>query len=100
MDRRLLDPVLSAENPIKIRSPEDQGRPNLAAGASPGVPLRSATLAETSPANLRSMLASLRVQQGPYRAAHIETTRFDGQPVLVIEFAAPTPLELINAPRQ
>ena len=94
VDAQLLVTIeyLAAQHPVNVLAFGD-----LAAGASPGVPLRSATLAETSTANLRSMLAGLRVQQGPYRAAHIETTRFDGQPVLVIEFAAPSPLELINA---
>jgi len=72
---------------------------DLAPGASPGVPLRSATLAENSSAAVvRSMLASLKAQRGPYRAAHVETARQDGQPVMIIEFAAPTPLGLINGP--
>jgi hypothetical protein len=94
VDEQLLLVVedLATQHPVNILAFGD-----LAAGASSGVPLRSVTLAETSPANLRSMLASLRALSGPYRPAHIETTRLDGQPVLVIEFAAPMPLGLINA---
>jgi hypothetical protein len=70
-----------------------------APGATPGVPLRSVTLAEKGGAAIaRSMLLSLRGQPGPYHAAHIETTRRGGQAVMVIEFAAPVPLGLINGP--
>jgi hypothetical protein len=71
----------------------------LAPGASPGVPLRSVTLAENGGAAItRSMVASLREQPSPYRAAHIETTQRNGQRVLVIEFTAPVPPGLINGP--
>jgi hypothetical protein len=72
---------------------------DLAPGASPGVPLRSVTVAENGGAAIvRQMLASLREQPSPYRAAHIETTQRNRQRVLVIEFAAPMPLGLINGP--
>ena len=45
---------------------------------------------------MRSMFDTLRSQRGTFRAAHIETTRRDGQSVLVIVFAAPVPLGLIS----
>ena len=48
-------------------------------------------------ATTQSTLIFLRDQHAPFRAAHIETMRRNGQPVLVIEFAAPTPLGLINS---
>jgi hypothetical protein len=82
---------LASQHPVDVLAFGD-----LAPGASPGVPLRSAILAENGAANLRSMLANVHAQRGPYQAAHVETTRRDGQPVLVIEFAAPVPLGLIN----
>jgi hypothetical protein len=82
---------LASQHPVNVLAFGD-----LAPGASPGVPLRSVTLAENGGADLRSMLATLRSQTGSYRAAHVETTRRDGQPVLFIEFAAPMPLGLIN----
>jgi len=82
---------LAQQHPVDVLAFGDLGR-----SASPGVPLRSATLAENGAADLRSMLASLRVQRGVYRAAHVETTRRDGQPVLIVEFAAPMPLGLLS----
>jgi hypothetical protein len=67
-----------------------------APGASPGIPLRSAALAETGgAAALRSWLAFLHVQKPPYLPALTETIRLDGRPALLIEFAAPTPLGLL-----
>jgi hypothetical protein len=85
---------LAAIHPLDILAFGD-----LAPGASPGVPLRSVTVAENGgTAIVRQMLASLRAQHGDFRAAQTETTRRDGQPVLVIEFAAPMPLGLINGP--
>ena len=72
---------------------------DLAPGASAGVPLRSVTLAVNgNAAVVRSMLETLRSQHGEFRAAHIETTQRNGQRLLVIEFAAPMPLGLINGP--
>jgi hypothetical protein len=82
---------LASQHPVDVLAFGD-----LAPGASPGVPLRSAILAEHGAANLRSMLDTVHSQTGAYRAAHVETTRRDGQPVLVIEFAAPVPLGLLN----
>lgn len=67
-------------------------------GASAGIPFRSVTLAGTT-AGLRSLLAFARSQKGAYRPAHTEITRSGGQSVLVIEFDAPSPLELFEPPR-
>jgi hypothetical protein len=66
-----------------------------APGASAGIPLRSAELSETDGAAVvQKWLSFLRVQRNPYLPAVMQTTRVDGQPVLLIEFAAPTPLGL------
>jgi hypothetical protein len=74
--------------------------------AGPGIgassPLRSADLSATGGAPgasgyLRSMLAFLRAQRAPYVAAHAGTARLaDGQTVLRVEFAAPSPLGLLG----
>jgi len=66
-----------------------------APGASTGIPLRSAELSENvDAAVVQKWLGFLRVQRNPYLPAVMQTTRVDGQPVLLIEFAAPTPLGL------
>jgi len=96
VDARVLIVITSLAiiHPLDILAFGDSGP-----GASPGVPLRSVTLAEKGRAAIaRSMLLSLRGQPGPYHAAHIETTRHGGQSVMVIDFAAPVPLGLINGP--
>jgi hypothetical protein len=74
-----------------------------APGASPGVPLRSANLAETGQTpRLRAYYAQtfmsfLRGPAAPYRAGRIESVRLPGgQAILRIEFAAPTPLGLVG----
>jgi hypothetical protein len=72
-------------------------------GASPGVPLRSADLAETAgpggpsrAARVQSMRAFLRAQRPPYQPAHARTVRLaSGAYVLRIEFAAPSPPGLL-----
>jgi len=67
-----------------------------APGASAGIPLRSAELAETGGATaVRSWLAAVHVQKGLFLPARTETIRLDGKPVLLIEFAAPSPLGLL-----
>src|SRR5262249_11368150 len=102
VDSRLLVTIagLAAENPVSI-----VGFGDLAAGTSPGIPMRSADLAETGAtaparaADLRSMLSFLRAQRGNYRAAHIHTMPLPGgKQVLRIEFAAPSPLGLLAPP--
>jgi hypothetical protein len=71
-------------------------------GASPGMPLRSAVLGTAgqqagSLQYLQSVQGFLRAQQAPYRATTMTTERVSGQPVLYVEFAAPSPLELLPA---
>jgi hypothetical protein len=66
-------------------------------GATAGMPLRSATLAG-SPASLRAMLGYLRIPATPYRPSLTRLTQHDGKPALVMQFAAPSPLLLFDAP--
>ncbi len=90
---------LAAQRPVSIVAFGD-----LAPGASPGIPLRSADLAQTGAtagphpaAQMRAMIAFLRAQRDPYLAAHIQTARrAGGRNVLRIEFAAPSPLGLLG----
>jgi hypothetical protein len=72
-------------------------------GASPGTPLRYAVIAvraKGSPAGgtgyLQSALSFLRAQQAPYRAESLTMGADLGQPVLRIQFAAPSPLGLLG----
>jgi mRNA-degrading endonuclease toxin of MazEF toxin-antitoxin module len=101
VDSRLLIVItaLAAQRPIDILSfgPAD-------AGASPGVPVRTAELAETTagvnltePEYVRAMEELLKVQPPRYRPASVSTVRTSaGQQVLKIEFPAPSPLGLLN----
>jgi hypothetical protein len=90
---------LAAQRPVSVVTFGD-----LAPGASPGIPLRAADLAQTGgtagpnpAAQMRWMVAFLRAQRDPYLAAHIQTVRLAGGPeVLRIEFAAPSPLGLLG----
>jgi hypothetical protein len=101
VDSRLLVTIsgLSARQQVSVVGFGDVGP-----GASPGVPLRSADLAETvgpggpsRAARVQSMLAFLRAQRDPYLAAHIQAVRLaGGRNVLRIEFAAPSPLGLLG----
>jgi hypothetical protein len=76
---------------------------DLAPGASPGIPFRSADLAAPGrtaaagvAAEMRSLGAFLRVQHRPYRDVHLRSVRLaGGRDVLRIEFAAPSPLGLL-----
>jgi hypothetical protein len=69
-----------------------------APGASAGMPLRSAELAETGgAAAMRSWLAFLHGQTGEFAPSLVKTIRLSGHPILLIEFAAPTPLGLFAA---
>jgi hypothetical protein len=43
---------------------------------------------------VQKWLAFLRMQKGPYLPAIMQTIRVDGKPVLLIEFAAPSPFGL------
>jgi hypothetical protein len=101
VDPRLLVVIasLAAQRPVSIVAFGD-----LAPGASPGIPLRAADLAQTggtagpSPAaQMRAMAVFLRAQRDPYLGAHIQTVRLaGGRNVLRIEFAAPSPLGLLG----
>jgi hypothetical protein len=99
VDSRLLATIagLSARQHVSVVRFGDVGP-----GASPGVPLRSADLAETvgpggpsRAARVQSMLAFLRAQRGPYQAARATVRLASGAYVLRIEFAAPSPLGLL-----
>ena len=76
-----------------------------AAGASPGVPLRSADISPVpagrgrDAASLNSVTRFLLAQQGPFRPADVTPVRLaSGQAVLHVEFTAPSPLGLLGAP--
>jgi hypothetical protein len=99
VDSRLLVTIsgLSARQQVSVVGFGDVGP-----GASPGVPLRSADLAETvgpegpsRAARVQSMLAFLRAQRPPYQAARATVRLASGAYVLRIEFAAPSPLGLL-----
>ncbi|HXS62425.1 MAG TPA: hypothetical protein VN767_06090 [Streptosporangiaceae bacterium] len=101
VDSRLLIVItaLAAQHPIDILT-----FGTAAPGASPGVPLRVAELAEstagvnlTEPEYLQAMKVMLRAQPPRYRPASISTVRTTtGEKVLRIEFPAPSPLGLLN----
>ena len=74
-----------------------------APGASPGIPLRYVDLMRTNGAALtskspfvQSVLGQLSKLQGPYRPSKLLLVRAAGQTFLRIEFAAPSPLGLLN----
>jgi hypothetical protein len=101
VDARLLTTIafLAGQHPIDI-----VGFGNVAAGADPGVPTRIAYLAESDAAAhpngspyLSALQAALRAQVPPY-VPFIGTIKLaSGQPVLQIEFAAPSPLGLLQS---
>ena len=103
VDSRLLAVIasLAAHQPVSIVAFGD-----LAPGATPGIPLRSADLAGTggrvgpSPAaHMRAMIAFLHAQRDPYLAAHIQPLRLTGdRKLLRIEYAAPSTLGLLGPP--
>ncbi len=96
-DSRLLITIatLSAQGRVSIVAFGDSGP-----GASPGAPLRAAELARprgTKKGYLRSVLALLRAQQAPYLANSITLARLtNGQEIVRIEYAAPSPLGLLS----
>jgi hypothetical protein len=97
VDSRLLITIatLAGQGRVSILAFGDSGH-----GASPGVPLRLAELATPPGAKsgyLQSVVASLRVQQQPYLANSVTLVRLaNGQKVVRIEFAAPSPLGLLS----
>jgi hypothetical protein len=88
---------LATLHPVYIVSFADSGP-----GASPGMPLRSADLAESATAGTfdsslaRSMLAFLRGASLQHHPASAATASVSGRTVLRITFAAPSPLGLLN----
>jgi hypothetical protein len=94
VDSRLMVVIsdLAVGNQVDVMGFGDAGP-----GASPGVPLRSATLTGST-ASLRSIVKYLRTLVRPYRPSHVAMTRLDGEPALVIEFSAPIPLDLFDNP--
>jgi hypothetical protein len=83
--------TLAADHPIDILAFGDS-----APGASADMPLRSAELSESGGAAVvRQWVSSLRIQKYPYVPTLMKTIRLDGALVLLIEFAAPTPLGLL-----
>ena len=97
VDARLLITIatLAAQGRVSIVAFGDSGP-----GASPGVPLRAAELAQppgTSRGYLQSVLAFLRAQQAPYLANSISLAKLaNGQDIVRIEYAAPSPLGLLS----
>jgi hypothetical protein len=103
VDTRLLMTIasLAAAGSVRIVAFSDSGP-----GASAGMPLRAAEVAVPTPAAdagaldagaaLRSMLAFVRAQQPPYRPARADLRTIAGQSVLSIEFAAPSPVGLLQ----
>jgi hypothetical protein len=102
VDSRLLITIagLAALHPVRIVAFGDPSP-----GAGQGSPLRSADLADAdatadrrgSSAYVKSMLAFLRAQRAPYLPARAGAVRIaDGQSILRIEFAAPSPLGLLD----
>jgi hypothetical protein len=84
--------LLASLHPVSVVAFVDSGP-----GAGPGVPLRSMELAAPTGATLRKMLAFFDEQRPPYRPARVGVTRLrDGQRVLRVEFAAPSPLGLFK----
>jgi hypothetical protein len=76
---------------------------DLAPGASPGIPLRYAYLAEASgrastdlAAQARQMSDFVHGLRGFFSSARIQAVRLAGHNVVQIEFAAPSPLGVLN----
>ena len=102
VDTRLLTAIGALATPYHV---DITGFGAPAAGASPGVPVRSADIspAPAGPgrdaATVDSVKRFLLAQQAPYRPADVTTVRLaSGQTALRIEFTAPSPLGLLGAP--
>jgi hypothetical protein len=100
VDARLLTTIafLAGQHPIDIVS-----FGAVAAGAGPGVPTRTAYLAESDSAAhlsgsayVSELEAVLRAQSPPYVPLSFGSGQLGGQSVLQIEFAAPSPLGLLQ----
>ena len=98
VDSRLLIAIatLAGQGPVSILAFGDATH-----GASPGVPLRLAELGSPPRAKsgyLQSVVALLRAQQEPYLANSVTLARLaNGQEMVRIEFAAPSPLGLLSS---
>jgi len=101
VDARLLTVIGALATPYHVNI---TGFDAPAAGASPGVPLRSADISPAPArrgreASLNSVKRFLLAQQTPFRPAEVTTARLaNGQTVLHVEFTAPSPLGLLGAP--
>jgi hypothetical protein len=101
VDTRLLTALGALATPYHVHV---TGFGTPAAGASAGVPLRSADLSlaparRGQGAGLGSVRRFLLAQQAPFRPAGVITVRLaGGQAVLQVEFTAPSPLGLLGAP--
>jgi hypothetical protein len=102
VDARLLSVIAALATPYHV---DITGFGAPAAGASPGVPVRSADISPAAAgsgqdaATLNSMRRFLLAQQATFRPADVTTVRLaSGQIVLHIEFTAPSPLGLLGAP--
>jgi hypothetical protein len=102
VDARLLSAIGALATPHHV---DITGFGTRAAGASPGVPLRSADISPAparrgrAAARLNSMKRFLLAQQAPFRPADVTTMRLaSGQTVLHVEFTAPSPLGLLGPP--
>ena len=102
VDTRLLSALGALATPYHV---DTTGFGVPAAGASPGVPLRSADISPTpahrgrAAATLNAVKKFLLGQQAPFRPAQVTTVRLaNGQTVLHVEFTAPSPLGLLGAP--
>jgi hypothetical protein len=82
---------MAAEWPVRVVAFGDAGP-----GAGPGVPLRAAEVQTALPGVLRRMLGFLRAQRPPFLPARAGIARSGGRPVLTIEFAAPSPVGLLQ----
>jgi hypothetical protein len=93
VDARLLTTLatIAASEPVRIEAFLDGGP-----GASPGLPLRAAELI-AAPGAAAQMLAFFRAQRAPYLPARTAVTAGSGgESVLTVQFAAPTPLGLLQ----
>ena len=102
VDARLLSAIGALATPYRV---DITGFGGPAAGASAGVPLRSADISAAparrgrAAATLNAVKRFLLAQQAPFRPADVTTVRLaSGQTVLRIEFTAPSPLGLLGAP--
>jgi hypothetical protein len=101
VDTRLLTAIGALATPYHV---DIIGFGAPAAGASPGVPLRSADISPApagrgrAAARLNSVKRFLLAQQTAFRPAAVTTVRLaSGQTVLHVEFTAPSPLGLLGA---